>query len=188
MPNGNPNALLNGLDGHCRAVGLPLYAEIEPDRNPLKVDHVWLMLDAGLEMSLKLAINTISIRNRDAGFDSRIRVGIHRETYAVLPQMGLYAHPGLDYAFYETTHNVFFEHYEHHAMENLLVDRIGSAILVEVWGELYSRHSVGIHQIHCRRASCAVPLDLVGNDGALKFYFAKDNLCETLLFKFCGQP
>jgi len=176
------------LKGHCRAVGLPLYGEIEPHPNPLKIDHVWLMLDIGLDQPLKLAINTISIRNRDAGFDSRVRVGIHREPYSTLPLIGLYPHPGLDYSFFEATHNVFYEHYEHHALENLLVDRIRAAVLVEVWGELYAQRNIGIHQIHCRRASCAVPVDLQREDGALKFFFAEDNLCETLLFKFCGQP
>jgi len=184
MRNANPSI----LKGHCRAVGLPLFGEIEPHHNPLKVDHVWLTLDAGLGQPLKLAINTISIRNRDAGFDSRIRVGIHTEPFGSLPQIGLFPHPGLDYSFFESTHNVFYEHYEHHALENLLVEKIGTAILVEVWGELYSQRTIGIHQIHCRRASCAVPEDLQGRDGALKFYFAKNNLCETLLFKFCGQP
>jgi len=176
------------LKGHCRAVGVPLYCEIEPDRNPLRVDHVWLMIDAGLQHPLKLAINTLSIRNRDAGFDSRIRVGVYREIFTALPKTGLYPHPGLDYLLIESSHNVFFEHYEQHSLENLLVEKIRDAILIEVWGELYARRSIGVHQIHCRRASCAVPLDPQGEDGALKFYYAHDNLSETFLFKFCGQP
>ena len=199
MPKGNLNAL-SGLLGaaHCRAVGRPLYAEIEPAVRPERVDHVWLMLDAGdpggeppsLSPApvLKLAINTTSLRNRVAGFDPRIRVGIHRETYADLPAVGVFPHPGLDYAQYELEHNVFYEHFEHHAMEALLIDKIREAILVEVWGQLYTRSAVGIHQIHSRRASCAVPEDLIGKDGAIKFYYAEGSRCEMLLFKFCGQP
>jgi hypothetical protein len=169
-------------------VGRPLFGEIEPEMNPLKVDHVWLMMDIGEVLPLKLAINTLSIRNREAGFDPRVRVGLHRETYQELPEVGVYPHPGLDYGQYELTHNVFYEHYDQRTMENLLIDKIGSAILVEVWGELYASRSVGIHQIHCRRASCGVPIDLLGEDGALKFYFGTENSSEMLLFKFCGQP
>ena len=58
----------------------------------------------------------------------------------------------------------------------------------QAWGDLYIREHPGIHQVHSRRASCAVPRDIVGRDGALRFYFGRDTVCETLLFKFCGQP
>jgi hypothetical protein len=37
------------------------------------------------------------------------------------------------------------------------------------------------------RASCSVARDLIGRDGAIRFYFG-DGKAETLLFKYCGQP
>jgi hypothetical protein len=37
------------------------------------------------------------------------------------------------------------------------------------------------------RASCSVPRDLQGRDGAIRFYYA-DARAELLLFKYCGQP
>lgn len=43
-------------------------------------------------------------------------------------------------------------------------------------------------KIHSRRASCAVPGDLRGRDGALRFYFESGQATELFLFKFCGQP
>lgn len=188
MRNKNPNDQAE-LKGPCRAVGVPLFGEIEPNANPLRVDHVWLMIDAGMSRPLKLAINTTSIRNRDAGFDPRVRVGLIRETYGNLPERGIFPHPGLDYSFLESTHNIFYEHFEHHHLEGFLIQKIEGAILVEVWGELYSRpRNWGVHQIHCRRASSGVPEDLLGRDGALKFFYRRDNACETFLFKFCGQP
>ena len=36
------------------------------------------------------------------------------------------------------------------------------------------------------RASCSVPRDLIGRDGAIRFYF-DDGHAELLLFKYCGQ-
>ena len=72
----------------------------------------------------------------------------------------------------------------------MLVEKAESAVRIEIWGELYARKKMGLHQIHSRRASCAVPEDKVGSDGALKFFFEADpdRFAELLLFKFCGQP
>ena len=63
-----------------------------------------------------------------------------------------------------------------------------AAIRAEVWGELYATDHIGVHQVHSRRASCAVTTDLKSRDGALKLYYPQDNLAEAFLFKFCGQP
>ena len=46
----------------------------------------------------------------------------------------------------------------------------------------------GIHQLHSRRGSHAVPKDHLGRDGAVQFYFAESQRSELLLFKFAGQP
>ena len=69
----------------------------------------------------------------------------------------------------------------------LLIARTRAAVRIEVWGELYRRGHLGLHQIHSRRASCAVSTDLIGHDGALRFYLPEGK-AEMFLFKYCGQP
>jgi hypothetical protein len=59
---------------------------------------------------------------------------------------------------------------------------------VEAWGDFYFRAHIGVHQIHSRRASNAVPRDLIGRDGAIQFYYREPRVREMLLFKFAGQP
>jgi hypothetical protein len=73
-------------------------------------------------------------------------------------------------------------------LELLLTQKTRDAILIEAWGELYVRAHHGIHQVHSMRASCSVPRDYIGRDGAIRFYFAEKNQAELLLFKYCGQP
>jgi hypothetical protein len=169
-------------------VGVPYFVEVEPETDPGKVDHVWITLEVPPFGRLRLAVNTISRLNRDGGFDARVRVGIVRSIYTEKPPPGLEECPGLDYAKIEAKQNVFYETFEHEALAELLVTKAKSAIRAEVWGELYARDHIGLHQIHCRRASCAVKLDLKSRDGALKLYYAVENAAELLLFKFCGQP
>ena len=118
----------------------------------------------------------------------RIRVGIIRSTYTEKPTTGLEECVGLDYATHEQKHNVFYETYEREALTEMLVTKMKVAVRAEIWGELYARDHLGIHQIHCRRASCAVALDVKNRDGTLKLYYPQDNLAEAFLFKFCGQP
>lgn len=169
-----------------RVAGRMLRAEVESHRNPLDVDHVWIWIDVGGEVMV--SVNTRSKRNQIAGFDSRIRVGIVRETWDVLPAVGAEIWDGMDYAQIEAGSNVFFEHYEREGLEKLLLASAAKAALLEAWGAPYRHRLEGIHQIHSRRASCAVPEDIVGRDGALKFYFEPDRTSLLLLFKFCGQP
>jgi hypothetical protein len=59
--------------------------------------------------------------------------------------------------------------------------------LIEAWGAPYHRAQPGLHQIHSRRASSAVPEDLRGRDGAVRFYFDEDQRSELALLKFSGQ-
>ena len=93
-----------------------------------------------------------------------------------------------DYSSVEAEANIFYEYYEQKQMEVLFTEKTKDALLVEAWGDIYARHHFGIHQIHSRRTSCAVAEDVTGRDGAVKFYYAQENACELLLFKFCGQP
>lgn len=169
-----------------RVAGAPLLVEVEFSAREEKVDHVWI--DICAPERLRLAVNTLSRRNRDAGFDPRIRVGVVREPWIELPPCGVYSCAGFDYAGIEARHNVFYEVHGKSAMERLLCERARAAVFVEAWGELYARDHPGVHEIHSRRGSCAVPDDILGRDGALKFYFKKNHDAELLLFKFCGQP
>lgn len=152
------------------------------------MDHVWLTLDVGRGVEMQASLNTLSRRNRDAGFEPRIRVGILRSTWEKLPAPGVYETGPHDYSSVEAEANIFYEYYDQKQMEVLFAEKTRDALLVEVWGDIYARHHFGIHQIHSRRTSCAVEEDIKGRDGAVKFYYAKENACELLLFKFCGQP
>ncbi len=168
--------------------GVPYSAEVEPVSDPSREDHVWITLEVPPSGRLRAVVNTVSRLNRDIGADSRIRIGIVKSTWTGKPAASLIEVPGFDYREIESSHNVFYEHYEHSFAVEQLVGKAKRAIRAEVWGELYARDHLGIHQIHSRRASCAVAQDVVGRDGALKFYYAEDHAAELLLFKFCGQP
>lgn len=171
------------------AAGGDLQARVEDHPNPGHIDHVWITMDAGGGPRVLVSINTSSRRNRDAGFDPRVRVGLVRGTWTHLPPRGIVPCPGLDYGKIEEETNVFFEHYERPTLEALLTESTHRAALLEVWGAPYrNKNRRGIHQIHSRRASCAVSEDWRGRDGALRFYFASDQTSLLVLLKFCGQP
>jgi len=170
-----------------RVVGRIVGADVEEGATPEEIDHVWIRIHAGEEVLA--SVNTSSRINLLAGFDPRIRVGLIRGTWMNLPPHGAAVCPSNDYGEIEARANVFFEHYERGALEDLLMDRCAKARLLEVWGAPYrQRFRQGVHQIHSRRASCAVPEDTRGRDGALKFYYEPGQETELFLFKFCGQP
>ena len=168
--------------------GVPYAVAVEEASDPLKLDHIWLTLEVPPFGRLRAAINTLSRFNRDAGFDARVRVGIVLSPYTEKPATGLEECAGQDYAQIEAKHKVVYKLYEREELTEMLLDRLKTAIRVEVWGELYARDHLGIHQIHCRRASSAVTADYKNRDGALKLYYPVNNLAELFLFKFCGQP
>lgn len=168
--------------------GIPYTVAVEESPDPLKIDHIYLNVEAPPFGRLRVAINTLSRLNRDGGFDGRVLVGTIRSTYTEKPVAGLEECPGLDYAKQEEKHGVVYEPMDHDAFVAMFVPKMKSAIRAEIWGELYATDHIGIHQVHSRRASCAVPQDLKGRDGALKLYYSQDNLAEAFLFKFCGQP
>ena len=169
-------------------VGVPYAVQVEDSEDPLRRDHVWLTLEVPPFGRVRVAINTLSRFNRDAGFDARVRVGIVRSTYAEKPNTGLEEFPGFDYAKIEAKEKLVYEFYEHEPLAELLVAKAKVAVRAEVWGELYAQDHIGLHQIHSRRASCAVTRQLKNRDGALKLYYPEDNAAELFLFKFCGQP
>lgn len=168
-------------------IGVPYTVELEQSEDPLHVDHVWITLEVPPFGRVRAAVNTLSRFNRDAGFDGRVRVAVIAGTWEEKPENGLLEEPGQDYALIEAALPMTYEFYEHDPLAKLLVTKAKTAVRAEVWGELYAQEHLGVHQIHNRRASCAVSRDIKGRDGALKFYYP-DNTTELFFFKFCGQP
>jgi hypothetical protein len=169
------------------AAGTPISFAAETDRVPANIDHFWITIGLGTSDPIRISLSTHSRQNAAAGFDARIRVGIVTATWTELLQAGLEKYPGLDYRAIEQTSPVNYLEYERPALEFLLADKAKRAAFIEVWGELYIRTHLGIHQVHSMRASCSVPRDLIGRDGAIRFYFPTGHT-ELLLFKYCGQP
>lgn len=166
--------------------GVPYQVELEQSENPDRRDHVWITLESPPYGRIRASINTLSRLNRDAGFEPRVRVGIIPSTWEEKPDPGLVEEQGQNYAFIEAAMPVHYEHYEHEDLAEMLMSKAKLAVRAEVWGDLYANRHLGIHQIHSRRASCAVAQDIKGRDGALKLYYP-DNTAELFLFKFCGQ-
>ena len=167
--------------------GVPYTVTHEVAENPDDADHIHLAMEVPPFGRLRAAVNTFSRLNRAAGFDARVRMGIVPAPYEKKPEPGLEELPGQDYAQLEAILPIAYESYDREPLAELLMEKMKRAVRAEVWGELYAREHLGIHQIHSRRASCAVALDLRNRDGALKLYYP-DGLSELLLFKFCGQP
>lgn len=178
-----------GNDALVRVSGDVTSAEVEKSPRDELIDHVWLTVDAGISSDVEVSINSRSRKNELAGFDARIRVGVVRGKWDVLPERGVREmREGFDYAEVEAAGNVFFEHKERPEMEDLLMTRATRCLRVEVWGMPYHRRIPGIHQVHSRRASCAVSSDVRGADGGVIFYFEEESASELWMFKFCGQP
>lgn len=163
-------------------------AVVEISQQEEKIDHVWITVDPGLGFCVQVSVNTLSLKNLQEGFDARIRVGFVRSAVEHLPSRGVLELDGFDYAALESRHNIFYEHYDRRGMEKLLIGTCREADLLEAWGAPYRRRIPGLHQIHSRRASCAVAEDRVGEDGGLRFYFRARQSSLLMLFKFCGQP
>ena len=150
-------------------------------------DHLWITMDPGLSLRVTISVNTLSLRNQDAGFDPRVRVGIVQGTWEHLPERGIEECHRFSYEELAGIDSVDFIPLERVLLEQLLMDKIQRARSLEVWGTPYHREMPGIHQIHSRRASCAVPESVDGRDGALRFHYAEGQRTETVLMKFCGQ-
>jgi len=168
----------------CHITGTLIRVEIETSPDPLRIDHVWFYVDAG--QPVLLAVNTLSKLNRDAGFEARVNLGIIEERYETLPISGIELASGLDYRALDQTLKPAYHWMEREEMEMLLLEKGRASCLIECWGEVFIRKQFGLHQIHSRRASCAVEQDFIGRDGAIRFYYS-DQRSELLLLKFCGQ-
>ena len=161
---------------------------IETSDRPEKVDHVWIDVRAGEFGTLRISLSTCSRQSRAAGFDPRIWLGTVRSLWSELPVAGVFPSHPLNYAVLDSAQPIDYVPFDRPALEELLLEKASRAVCAEAWGELYVRGHAGVHQIHSRRASFAVPADQVGRDGALQFYYQDPAICELLLFKFAGQP
>ena len=166
--------------------GTPIAFAAETDRVPANIDHFWITIGMGTGQPIRIALSTHSRQNAAAGFDARLRIGIVGSTWQELPAAGLVKSTGLDYRVLEAASPVAYVESERPALEILLTEKAAHAVFIEAWGELYVRTHLGIHQVHSMRASCSVPRDYLGRDGAIRFYFA-DKTAEMLLFRYCGQ-
>lgn len=182
-----PEHLLAWENRHVTLAGEIAAVAVENEEDDRKIDHVWIEVRAGEFGRLQIALSTCSRQNRAAGFDPRVRVGLIKTRWVRLPPAGVRHARLLDYAELEAIHRVDYHAYTRPELEEFLVEKAHRAIFVEAWGEFYVRSHIGVHQVHSRRASFAVPRDEIGRDGALRFYFTETNVSEMLLFKFAGQ-
>jgi len=182
-----PDDLLRLRDQYVVVAGMPQNVAIEQDPDPRKNDHVWITIRAGIFGLLQIAVSTMSRQSRAAGFDARIHIATLTSSWGELPPAGVFPTDGLDYATMVGPKPVEFIPFERGALEQLLVAKTRRAVFIQAWGEFFVRAHIGIHQVHSRRASSAVSRDLIGRDGAIRFYFAAPNESETLLLKFHGQ-
>lgn len=173
----------------CHAVGRPIHWEVERARDPALVDHVWITLeiDGGVGL-VRASVSTHSLRNEQAGYDGRVRIGVVADTQAHEPGEVFQFADGLDYGRIERELGSSFQLCERDDAECRFLAVAASASLVEVWGHPYIQRHLGIHNIHSMRRSCAIPEDRIGSDGGLRFFFGDIRPPEYWLIKFCGQP
>lgn len=171
----------------ARVVGQVGRFEIENSQRAENVDHVYVTVEAGLQTPVTLSLNTLSFRNRVAGHDPRIRLGVLRWRWTHLPARGLYPLEFFDYDTVELIENVEYRVLDRGAMEEYFALHCANCRHIEAWGVPYHRTQPGLHQIHSRRASASVANDLRGHDGAVRFYFDEDQRVELALLKFAGQ-
>jgi hypothetical protein len=175
-------------DRYVTVAGEVAAVAVESDADDRKIDHVWITVRAGEFGRLQISLSTCSRHSRLAGVDPRLRIGSITSAWDELPVAGLREVTPLDYAVLESAEHVTYTPHERHAVEEMLVARSRRAVFVEAWGDFYMRAHVGVHQVHSRRASFAVPRDIIGRDGAVQFYYRNPDVREMLLFKFAGQP
>lgn len=161
--------------------------QIEQAAREENIDHVFVNVDAGMASPVTLSINTLSFRNRVAGYDPRIRLGTMRWQWTHLPASGLYPLGSFDYGTVELLGCVEFRVEERGAIEEFFALRCANCRRIEAWGAPYQRVRPGLHQIHSRRASAAVAEDWRGRDGSVRFYFDEGQRSELVLLKFTGQ-
>src|SRR3954470_10585020 len=170
-----PERLFRFRDQYVMVAGKPISVAVEHEADVAKNDHVWITIEIDKSAVLQIALSTMSRQSRAAGFDSRIRLAIQTAGWTELPPPGIQPAGGLDYARLEADQPTNFVEFEREELEELLVAKSSRAVWVQAWGDFYLRSHIGVHQVHSRRASLAVPRDLIGQDGAVRFYFERPN-------------
>ena len=178
-------ALSKWREQFVRAVGQPASSSIEKHDNVQKIDHVWIDIRAGAFGVIRIVLSTRSIKSHAAGFDPRMRIAVSAANWTTLPEAGVRPCEPFDYA--EVELGLPYTLHEDLPLQRLMMDMANRAVCIEAWGDLYLRTHPGLHQLHSRRASHAVPDDIIGRDGAIRFYF-EDQRSELMLLKFDGQP
>jgi len=171
-----------------RVAGPPIGYHIERKADVRRIDHLTILVQAGGFGALGIALNTYSLRSLNAGYAPQLRIAVLSSHWSVLPPAGVSRSGGLSYSTLEVKNPIVYRELARPTLESLLIEKLNRSLLIEGWGEFYVRIHSGIHQVHSRRASCAVPADYLERDGAIRFYFKQNGLAELLLFKFCGQP
>jgi hypothetical protein len=170
-----------------RVAGPPMGYTIERKVDARRIDHLIIQVRAGGFGLLEIALNTYSLRSLNVGSDPRLRVAVVSSHWSALPPAGVSRSGGLNYSTLEVKNRIVFQELARSTLEFLMIEKLNRSQLIEGWGEFYLRVHSGIHQVHSRRASRAVPADYLERDGAIRFYFKQNGLAELLLFKFCGQ-
>ena len=110
--------------------GEPAGVEIERDDDATRIDHLWIFVRAGNFGLLRITINTSSLRNRDLGFDGRIRIAVLSSTWKQLPRPGVLAAEPIDYATLAPAGELHFREYQRVALEALIAEKVARAILI----------------------------------------------------------
>src|SRR5688500_4581640 len=82
-------------------IGVPYFAEREVSTDPMRIDHVWLTLEAPPFGCLFASINTTSLLKRDAGLVPLFRLGIIRSACVENLVTSFVDFDGFDYARFE---------------------------------------------------------------------------------------
>lgn len=170
----------------ARIVGIPYAVELEQSSREENIDHVWITVQSPPYGWVQFSINFLSKMNRDAGYDFRVRLHVIRSEYMERPESVIQPDCILDYRDFEKAGPLDFTPMDPFELAALLISKGRVALRVEAWGELYRRDTLGLHQIHSQRSSCAVERDILGRDGAIKFYLP-NGTAELFLLKYCGQ-
>ena len=122
-------------DQFVRIAGEPVGFATERNPDPKRIDHVSIFVRASRFGVLHVTVNTLSLRNRDLGLDSRIYVGILETAWTQLPAADVVRSEPFDYATIVAPAAIRFQPYEQRALENMLEERVSQALFIEGWGE-----------------------------------------------------
>ena len=99
-----------------RVAGTPVRFEVERHIDQKKIDHVWLHVKARDHGTIRISLNTWSLKSFESGYDPRIRVAVVTSRWRKLPALGIFPSKGLDYADIPTTNADGFFEYERLAL------------------------------------------------------------------------